>query len=413
MKTRVGVLAAAAVATASMLAVPAAAVGSASIPVPENDPFYNVPANIAEYHDGQVIASRTIDAKSFGFSLPVTAWELKYRTEDFRGHPTATVTTVMVPDIKWTGPGSRPLVSYQTAEDGVAGHCSPSYSIRTDPAHGSTSNSYPETAQMDPALLQGWAVAAPDYEGPRSEFLVAGTEARGVLDGIRAVRNFKPAAITRRSAIGLWGYSGGAFASDVAAQLQPSYAPHLKLRAITLGGLVASVPATISAFSGSVGGGAIPMGINGFLRAYPKLHILSYLNASGRAKVKTESSDCIETAVARYPFLSVNQIEAFPNALQKKPIARMLNRNSPLGRPGIPTAPIYEYHTTGDEFAPIAPARRLLRRFCRHGVVVQHVEFPVGEHLSEVATGAPGALQFLASRFAGKTPTNTCSAIPK
>jgi hypothetical protein len=338
---------------------------------------------------------------------------LKYRTEDFRGRPTATVTTVMVPDVAWKGPGPRPLVSYQTAEDGVAGHCSPSYSIRTDPIDGSTSNSYPETAQMDPALLQGWAVAAPDYEGPRSEFLVAGTEARGVLDGIRAVINFKADGITHKSAIGLWGYSGGAFASDVAAQLQPSYAPHLKLKAITLGGLVASVPATIDAFSGSVGGGAIPMGINGFLRAYPKLHILRYLSASGRAKVKTESKDCIDTAVARYPFLSVKQIEAVPNALQKKPIAKMLNGNSPLGRKGIPTAPIYEYHAVGDEFAPIGPARTLLRRFCAHGVTVDHVEFPVGEHLSEVATGAPGALAFLASRFAGKPATNTCPSIPK
>jgi hypothetical protein len=413
MNVRFGVLAAVAIVAASALAVPATATGSTTIPVPEHDSFYRVPTTVAKYHDGQVIASRMIDAKSFGLSLPVTAWELKYRTEDFRGRPTATVTTVMVPKTKWTGPGSRPLVSYQTAEDGVAGHCSPSYSIRTDPVHGVTSNSYPETAQMDPALLAGWAVAAPDYEGPRSEFLVAGTEARGVLDGIRAVRNFTAAGITRKSPIGLWGYSGGAFASDVAAQLQPSYAPHLKLSAITLGGLVASVPATIAAFSGSVGGGAIPMGINGFLRAYPGLHILSYLNASGRAKVKTESADCIDTAVARYPFLSVKQIVAFPNALQKKPIARMLNKNSPLGRPGIPTAPIYEYHATGDEFAPIAPARKLLRRFCAHGVTVQHVEFPVGEHLSEVATGAPGALQFLASRFAGKTPTNTCTSIPK
>lgn len=38
-------------------------------------------------------------------------------TEDHRGRPSATVTTVLVPDTPWEGEGPRPLLSYQTAED--------------------------------------------------------------------------------------------------------------------------------------------------------------------------------------------------------------------------------------------------------------------------------------------------------
>ena len=37
----------------------------------------------------------------------------------------------------------------------------------------------------------------------------------------------------------------------------------------------------------------------------------------------------------------------------------------------------------------------------------------VGEHLTEIALGAPGALAFLSNRFAGKQPVNTCSSIPR
>jgi hypothetical protein len=48
-----------------------------------------------------------------------------------------------------------------------------------------------------------------------------------------------------------------------------------------------------------------------------------------------------------------------------------------------------------------------MARYCADGVTVQHVEAP-GEHLSEVALGSPGALSFLADRFAGVPPTNTC-----
>lgn len=34
------------------------------------------------------------------------------------------------------------------------------------------------------------------------------------------------------------------------------------------------------------------------------------------------------------------------------------------------------------------------------------------DQLDEIAAGAPGALQYLGDRFAGKPPTNTCAAIP-
>ncbi|HVS68686.1 MAG TPA: lipase family protein, partial [Mycobacteriales bacterium] len=246
----------------------------------------------------------------------------------------------------------------------------------------------------------------------RSTFLVAGTEAHGVLDSIRAVRSFTPAHVSRRAAVGIWGYSGGSFASVVATEYQPRYAPDIKLRAIALGGLVGSVRASIDDFSGSVAGGAIPMGINGFLRGYPNLHLLQYLNATGRRDVRATAHDCIDEAVSRYPFLSIEQIESRPHALDAKPVARMLWHNSPLGIRGTPTAPIYDYHAEADELAPIKPALRLLHRFCDAGVVVQHVQSPAGEHLSEVATGAPGAIRFFTDRFAGNKPVDTCATLP-
>jgi pimeloyl-ACP methyl ester carboxylesterase len=278
--------------------------------------------------------------------------------------------------------------------------------------HASFENSTGETSEMYMALQQGWAVSAPDYEGPRSTFLIAGTEAHGVLDGLRASRNFAPAGISRYAPIGLWGYSGGSFASVVAAEYQPRYAPDLKLRAIALGGLVGSIRASINDFSGGPAGGAIPMGINGFLRAYPRLHLLQYLNATGRRDVAATSHDCIDEAVSRYPFLSIKDIEARPNVFDTDPVARMLWRNSPLGIRGTPTAPIYDYHAEDDELAPIKPALRLLHRFCDSGVVVQHVQSPAGEHLSEVVTGEPGAMRFFTNRFAGRRPIDTCKSMP-
>lgn len=394
-------------AAALLRAAPAAA---APVPVPEDDPFYDVPADVADYENGEVIASRPIRPRAFELPLPAQGWQLLYRTEDRTGRPTATVTTVLVPDAAWTGPGPRPLLSYQTAEDGVAGKCAPSYAFSAG-LRGGLTNSYPELGLVALALARGWTVSVPDYEGPQSQFLVAGVQAKGVLDGIRAARSFVPAGVSPRARIGLWGYSGGSLASMTAAQYQPTYAPELELTALAVGGLVADVRATIEAFDGSVFGGAIPMGINGFLRGYPELDILRYLNDVGRRKVAAAAGDCINDAVARSPFLRVSAIEAVPDALDQPPIAAMLRENSPLFMPGVPEVPIYHYHATLDELAPIRPARALLRRFCAAGVTVESRETLLGEHLTEVARGAPGALRFLGLRFAGAAPRNTCATI--
>src|SRR6188508_252216 len=103
---------------------------AASVPEPEDDPFYDVPANVASYAPGDVIDARPITALVYALPVPADTWQILYRTSDAHGVPTATVTTLMIPKTAWTGSGPRPLVSYQTAEDGVAGRCAPSYGLR-------------------------------------------------------------------------------------------------------------------------------------------------------------------------------------------------------------------------------------------------------------------------------------------
>lgn len=402
----------AALAVAALLAAQTPA--NAAVPVPEKDPFYAVPANIDSYANGDVIDSRPIKPSAFGVPLPAKAWQVKYRTTDSKERPSATVTTVLVPIAPWLGKGKRPIVSYQTAEDGVAGKCAPSYALSAGLPQlaGRFSNSGGETGVISLALLKGWALTVPDYEGPKSEFLVAKTEAYGVLDGIRATQRFTASGLSDQNPVALWGYSGGSFASSAAAQYQASYAPELKLAGVALGGYVADIRSTIDKFSGSIAGGAVAMGINGFLRAYPELNIEQYLSESGKQKVASAAGDCLNDAVVRYPGLSFAQLEGVPNALDLPPVKGMLDENSPINIAGRPNAPVYSYHAILDEFAPVGPARTTLRRFCADGTVVQRVEDLLGEHISELITGLPGAMKFLSDRFAGKAPINNCSTIP-
>lgn len=393
---------------AAWVAVPAA---YGDVPLPDNDPFYAVPANVGGMANGAIIRSRSITATSQSIPLPATAWQVQYKTIDNTGAPTATVTTIMVPTAAWTGTGPRPVVSYQTAEDGVGTKCSPSYGIRAGLAAGAT-NSSNETSQMQQALLRGWTVVAPDYEGPRSMFLGAEGEARGVLDSLRAVRAFSPAGIAPSAPLALWGYSGGAFASSVAAQMQPRYAPELKLSGVALGGLVGDLRATIHAFSGSFAGGALVMGFVAVDRAYPEYHLTQYLNDAARAAMANSQTDCINDAAMKYPFARLEQYTSDPGIIDGSVLKPLFERINPLTFPGVPAAPVYDYHAVFDELAPIGPDRAVMDRFCRGGVPVQKVEDPVGEHISYLATGAPGALAYLGDRFAGKPAPGNCTVPP-
>src|SRR3954469_1975582 len=380
-------------------------------PVPEHDPFYAVPSGVGAVPNGAVLSSRQITAYSGPLPMPAKAWQVKYKTLDNQGEPTATVTTVMVPTAPWTGPGPRPLVSYQVAEDGVGGKCSASYALRTGSQPGgqsSSGNAQSETFTMRLALNRGWAVASPDYEGPRSAFVGPDIEARETLDGVRAALRFAPARLGARTPVGIWGYSGGAFATALAAQLQHRYAPELPLSGIALGGAPGDLKATLDAFDRIREGAAAGIvGLIGLDRAYPSKHVLRYLNAKGRAAVAQNQTSCLGDTMVKYAGHEPSEYASPPDAYERPAFVSLLHAISPLGRAGVPTAPVYDYHATQDELAPVEPDRELVARYCAGGVAVEHLELP-GEHFSEVAAGTDGALSFLADRFAGRPPTSTC-----
>jgi hypothetical protein len=133
---------------------------------------------------------------------------------------------------------------------------------------------------------------------------------------------------------------------------------------------------------------------------------------AGRKAVAAVQNDCLLQAAMRFPFASLQKYGAYPGVESTPGVMDLLHSISPLGIPGTPTAPIYDYHSAVDELAPIGPDRQLMRRFCAAGVKVDHVETLLGEHVAVAVTGAPGAVAYLAARFAGRPAPDDCAAIP-
>ena len=389
------------------------------VPVPAQDPFYSVPPDIANLPNGTVLASRPVQAVALAVPIPARAWQVKYKTIDQRGQPSAYVTTILMPLTPWTGAGPRPLLSYQAAIDSLSNKCAPSYVLRAGLGAAVTggptvlaSNVATETPNIAQAISRGFAVAVPDWEGPNAEWISPIGSAHSVLDGIRAALSFAPAGIAPSAAVGLIGYSGGALATDWAIQSQSTYAPGLHFVGAALGGTPASLQASIAAFAANVvAKGAVPLLLGALERSYPQWNLGQYLSPSGNSAVANSQDDCLLDSLVRNVGVDPTSSEAYPGAIFDNPqFDEELAPVSPLGFPGVPRTPILFYHSTNDELAPIAQMRQLAARYCGEGVTVHVATSPVGEHISYVLLGFPTALAYIADRFAGQPAPDDCQA---
>lgn len=326
-------------------------------PLPADDAFYTAPAPLPDLPPGTVIKSRPVTVTGYGFPIPAQSWQLMFVSRNAKGTPVEGIATVMVPT-QSAPMDKRPLVSYQTAEDSLARHCAPSYTLRA--------GTEKELGLASLALAQGWAVVMTDYEGPQSQYGAGWQAGRATLDGIRAAVNFAPAGLGADTPVGMWGYSGGGLATAWANELEPTYAPELNIVGAAQGG----VPPDLAAVARQIDGGpfsgiyfAVSVGLS---RAYPEMRIDSILNDKGRA-------------------MATNH----------------------LGH-HRPTTPTFDYHSINDELIPIAEVDELMAEYCADGVPLTYYRDPASEHTSLAVSGAPAAVGFLAARFAGQTAPTTC-----
>ncbi|MCP2342118.1 lipase family protein [Actinomadura rupiterrae] len=368
--------------------------------VPDQDPFYAAPADIGTYAPGTPIATRPVALTMPGLT-DTDAWQISYRTNDSHGAPELAVTTLAVPKTPWTGSGPRPVISLQLAEDATGTQCAPSYLL----AKGALQDA-PTAVLAPPMINKGYAVAFPDFEGPKSVYMAGPQAGHAVLDGIRAVKRVKAAGIGEGNPWGLDGYSGGAEATGWAAQLQPSYAPEVKLAGAAIGG----TPADPGIVGRSLDGGpfsGFEIGSEyGLMTEFPEARIDTLLNADGKAAMKAAAGKCTNDLLLGFAFKKMSDYVTVPDFSSVPSVAAMLKRNT-LGA-AAPLAPVYDYHTIADEIVPVGQDDTLVKAWCAGGTSVQSVRDPLGGHVTEALTRSGDALTYLSDRFAHKPAPTTC-----
>jgi hypothetical protein len=411
-RSLISAIAGAVLAASALVAIPGTAT-AAPLP-PQSDPFYQPPSGFQSTSPGTILKARTVSVAAFGY-LPqkVQAWQLLYRTTDTQGNPEATVTTVLAPlnalEPSKGASASRPLLSYQVAEDSSAPQCAISYQLQQG-SDNSNTVAEAEILLIDAAVQQGWAVSVPDYEGPASAYTGGKQAGQAVLDGIRATENFSSIGLAGAATkVGIWGYSGGALASGWASELQPGYAPELHIAGVAEGGLPVNLRDVLNGINGGPFAGIAMSGIAGLAHAYPQLagFLTTYLTPAGKSAFATVNSQCNAQNAARFAFTNIYQYFNVSDPLSL-PVPQQVLTDDTLGQ-HTPTAPMFIYQSVNDELIPPADVDAVVNKYCSAGATVAYQRDVLSEHVILAVTGAPDALNFLIDRFNGKPAASGCS----
>ena len=153
-------------------------------------------------------------------------------------------------------------------------------------------------------LAQGCTVIVPDTEGQRADFAAGPEYGMNTLDSIRAAFNSPTVGLPDDARVALLGYSGGAIASEWAAELAPTYAPDVNERMIgaAIGGVLVHPAHNLHYVEGTYfWAGVMPMALIGIARAF-EVDFMPYLTARGLRLYRNMQATSIVNVLGRPPY---------------------------------------------------------------------------------------------------------------
>ena len=392
------------------------------------DPFYEYTDStpLANYAPGTILKTRTITYRIVGLATPLKATQLLYRSVDVQMRPVANVTTVVKP---WCllCLNKNKVVSYQSFYDSLNPEDSPSRSIAGGKRLPDLIPGV-ETALFAPFLIQGYTIIIPDTEGPKANFAAGPEYGYHTLNSIRAALKSPELGLPSNTNVAMIGYSGGAIASEWAAELAPTYAPDVnqKLIGSAIGGVLVHPDHNLDYIQGSpIWGGVAGMALIGVGRSFD-LNLPQYLSEKGLALHEKMKNQSIVNVLGQYPNLYWKDIvkPEYENRLKLGVYVDSVNKVI-MGTGGTPTIPLFIGQGTGGELegtkaSPIwgkgdgvmlaGDVRTLARQYCAKGVQIEHKEYALS-HFTSIAVWLPQAIGWVNDRFRNKRVPQNCASI--
>ncbi|HDR8858520.1 TPA: triacylglycerol lipase [Burkholderia territorii] len=409
---------------AAVLAVTASSAHADAATV--NDPFYAYTGAtpLKSIPPGTVLKSRTVTYHLAGIPTALTAQQLLYRTSNAQNQPVVNVTSVI------RSPASNgQAISYQSAYDSLNPYDEPSQVIAGDRDVTKVINVgtllySAESIPLSTLLLLGYNVIVPDTEGQTADFAAGPEYGMTTLDSIRAALNTPSTGLAPSSKVAMIGYSGGAIATNWAAQLAPTYAPDVNRQLVGAaeGGVLVDPAHNLHYVDGSiVWGGVAAAALAGLSRGFG-FDLTPYLSDKGVAVFNDIQSQSLAYILPKYTGLRWTTLfkPQYASDINSIPAYVTYANKVNAGLAASPTIPMFIGQGTagvldgtfsgqvGDGVMLAYDVRALAQKFCASGVPVVYTEYPL-EHAGAIAPWVAGMLPWLYDRFAGKAAPSNCA----
>ena len=358
-------------------------------------PFYAATAAELDGPPGSIIRYQRI----IGAPWYSKAFRILYRSTDPEGRPIAVSGVLVAPNA--AAAGGHPIVAWAHPTTGVADKCAPSVIpgvLKAIPG-------------LDDMVKRGFIVVATDYPGlgtaGEHPYLVGPSEARAVLDSVRAARTLASGGDT----FAVWGHSQGGHAALWTGELAAGYAPELKLA-----GIAAAAPATLlgKLFDddlGTVAGKGLSALV---LASWSRLYgydLASVVLPAAMVDVEKIGDQCIvgfsDLVVDAGALLSIDHVGFLKgDPARTPPWQGTIAANTPgKGKPG---APVFIAQGSGDTVVDPPVTTEFAKLLCNQGAAVRFFEVPDATHTMIAKVSAAAAVEWIAARFAGEAPPTNC-----
>ena len=390
---------------------------------PKDDPFYSYIGStpLASIAPGTVLQTRSFRYHIFVFPTLLETTQLLYRSTSQTGKPTVNVTSVIRPLIQLD---EKKVISYQSAYDSLNRNDEPSCAISGGLRLGGVIPNV-EAAVFGPFLADGYTINVPDTEGQRADFAAGPEYGMNTLDSIRAAFNSPTVDLPPDAKVAMLGYSGGAIATEWAAELAPTYAPDVNARLIgaAMGGVLVDPAHNLHYVEGTgFWSGIIAMALVGIARAF-KVDFTPYLSVYGARVFHEMQTASIVNVLGQYPGLKWEDLFSpeYPTP-ESLPLYVECANKLIMGTGGTPTVPLFigqgangELEGTPGDKPGIGAGdvRTLARDYCAKGTTVHYEQYDALSHIWSVPIWLVNSIAWIKQHFAGLPAPQNCSSIPE
>jgi acetyl esterase/lipase len=361
--------------------------------------FYRAPPQEIAGRPGTLIRQEPLGLKApFGAAVV----RVLYRSTGLHDEPIPVSGAVIIPPGPMP-PEGRPIVAWAHPTSGVVPRCAPSLAMLL----------IQQIQGVREMVQRGYIVTATDYPGlgtPETHpYLVGESEARAVLDSVRAARELTGAP----ARFAVWGHSQGGQAALFTGIMAKSYAPELDLVGVAAAAPATELEALLAADIDTNGGRNLTaMTLWSWSRIF-NAPIDRVVEPYAIPVVDRLAGECIESIYdilrRRGPARLLEQaFLAQKDFYRTEPWYSLMTKNTPGTLP--PHIPVFLAQGGADGLVRPQVTQQYMKRLCAGGSKVLCFFMPNVNHGFAARNSASAAVQWMSDRFAGAGPPSDCNS---